>query len=128
MKKSTTKSLKTKLWKLVSEYVRKSEADWRGLTECYTCGARKPWTEMNAGHFKHNTLDFDLRNLKPQCPQCNLFKHGKLDVYGVRLVKEHGLAWVKKLEKDSIEKGNNYSLEELQKLLITFKTKICNLK
>jgi len=48
MAKLSTK--KNKLWKLVSEYVRRRHADENGYTACYTCGTIKHWKEMDAGH------------------------------------------------------------------------------
>ena len=39
MAKTTTAKLKAKLDKLVSEYVRRSNADHKGNVKCFTCGA-----------------------------------------------------------------------------------------
>lgn len=127
-KQKSIKTLKSQLWKTVSIIVRSSGADWRGNVACYTCGVPYQWKEMNAGHFKHNKLDFDLRNLKPQCVKCNLWGRGKLDVYGVKLVRQYGMAWVTKLEQDAAQKGNNYSREELLKLTAKYNALLKKLK
>lgn len=56
-----------RVWKLMSEYIRTKDADEFGYNTCYTCGARKHWKELQCGHYKHDKLDFDERNLKRQC-------------------------------------------------------------
>lgn len=96
----SVRKLKATLWKEVSIHVRSKDAV-NGYTRCFTCGAYKLWKELDCGHFKHNRLDFDLRNLKPQCTKCNKWERGKLDVYAVKLIELHGLGWVQKLEADS---------------------------
>lgn len=127
-KLKSLKSLKSALWKLVSEYVRRHGADWRGWNTCFTCGAKIHWKKLNAGHFKHNKLDFDLRNLKPQCVKCNLWGRGKLDVYGVKLVRQFGIDWVEQLEKDAARFGNGYSRPQLVALTEEFKQKLKTIK
>ncbi len=112
----STRSLKAKLWTLVSIYIRSKDADDKGYTRCFTCGAWKPWKELDCGHFKHNRLDYDERNLKPQCTKCNKWERGKLDVYGIKLVEKHGLAWVQKLEHDA-RKETHYTPAELTLLI-----------
>jgi hypothetical protein len=129
-KKITLKSLKTKAWALMSEWIRRKDADYRGYTECYTCGVVKPWKEMDCGHFQHNKLDFDERNLKPQCTYCNnkLWGGGRLDKYALRLIDEYGRDWVDKLVKDSIEKGNYYNMTEMKLIIEDLKFKLKELE
>ena len=71
VKKKTEKDLKKlihkRVWKLMSEYIRSKDADQYGFNYCYTCGAKKHWREFHCGHYKHDRLDFDERNLKQQC-------------------------------------------------------------
>ena len=75
-KKQTVGSLKKKLWKLTSEFVRRSAADKSGNTQCVTCGLVRPWKCLQAGHFipkaRGLSVYFDLRNLAPQCYRCNI--------------------------------------------------------
>ena len=91
MKKQGTKYWHKKCWDLFSKIVRSKNADWRGNVKCYTCGITKHWKQMQAGHFKHNHLDFDFDNVHPQCPRCNKFLHGNLDNYATQLVKNYGV-------------------------------------
>lgn len=111
--------LKKKAWKLISIYVRSKGAseEWQ---ECFTCYRTFDWrTEMDCGHYIHGKLDFDLRNLKPQCKKCNnkAWGGGRLDVYAERLIKENGLEWLTQLRKDGQIKGNYYTRLELNEVI-----------
>lgn len=110
---SERKKLHRKCWNLMSILVRSEDANADGYTECYTCGAVKHWKELHAGHYKHGTLDFDRRNLKPQCNKCNTYLGGKLDVYTMNLIDEYGIEWVKQLERDASQHPG-YRLEDLK--------------
>ena len=105
VKKKTTKQIKKTLhdscWKLMSKAVRLKGADSNGFNSCYTCGVVKHYKELQAGHYKHGRLDFDFRNLKPQCVKCNHFHSGRLDVYAEKLIKEYGVKWLDKLVQDA---------------------------
>lgn len=73
---------------LVSKYVRMSAVDEFGLVKCFTCIVRLPWKEMDAGHYIQRACLFlrhDLRNIKPQCRECNRLMHGRLATYSVNL-------------------------------------------
>ncbi len=86
IKHISLKSLIKRAWKLQSEYIRRIE---NGI--CFCCGIRKPWKQMDTGHYIHkDCLDFDLVNLHCQCSRCNRFLHGNLGVYAERLISEYG--------------------------------------
>jgi hypothetical protein len=110
---SELKKWHRKTWKLMSEWVRRSRADWRGMTECYTCGGRQPWVELHAGHHFHRKLDFDERNLRPQCVSCNTYKGGMLNIYARKLIETFGLPWYQQLESDAA-RHPGYQLHELK--------------
>lgn len=115
-KESLRKKLHKKAWSLMSEYVRSKDANLDGFNECYTCGIVKQWKELQAGHFKHGRLDFDERNLKPQCPRCNTHLSGRLDVYAENLIRDNGLEWFNQLTKDSWS-HTGYSVMELSMII-----------
>lgn len=115
------KGLKKKAWILQSRWVRENAANFQGYAPCFTCEKLFPWKELQLGHFIHNKLDFDLRNLKLQCIGCNHFRSGNLGVYGIKLFQIYGLEWVKQLEKDANEKGNNYSRQEIMEIIEKYK-------
>lgn len=128
MGKETRSSLMKKAWKLMSELVRRGASDWRGYAECYTCRQVKQWKELDCGHYIHNKLDFDQRNLKPQCTYCNKYISGNLGKYAERLIEENGEKWLRQLRKDADLKGNNYKMQELRDIIEELKVKLSKLE
>lgn len=119
-KLKSIKALKDEAWKLISIFVRTNG----GKVEynfCYTCGKRDHYKNLHCGHYIHNRLDYELNNLRPQCPPCNKWKHGNLGVYGERLIKEIGLREVEKMRAYSYKKGNDYSRAELNEIILKYK-------
>jgi hypothetical protein len=114
--KYRVKNSRQKVEKRVEEkfrkYIRLKLSDKYGNGRCYTCGKIKHYKNANAGHFIHNKLDFDERNYKFQCIHCNDHLSGNLSVYKSHLIKDYGIEWVDKLEKDS-RKKHIYSVSEL---------------
>jgi hypothetical protein len=103
------KSLRKKAWKLHSEVARRSE---NGV--CFTCGVRKPWKKMDAGHYIHkDCLDFEGINIHCQCSRCNHFLHGNLGVYAERMIAEYGEATVNELRVRS-QQVKKFTLTELE--------------
>lgn len=87
----STATLKKKLDKVFSMYIRNKYADSHGLINCYTCSVRKPIKEMQNGHWiPRNNLAtrFDEQNCRPQCVGCNMFNKGRPDVFAVNLIGE----------------------------------------
>ena len=79
-KKKTVSQLRKQLDKYFSLYVRLSNADQYGMCTCFTCGAKKHWKEIQAGHFmsrKHTATRWHLDNVKPQCVKCNMYSQGE---------------------------------------------------
>jgi hypothetical protein len=109
------KILHAKAWRLISLYVRKLGADEFGMNDCYTCGARQHYKTSHCSHYFHNKLDFDLRNLKNCCLQCNYWKSGHLAPYGVRLAKELGVEGMEQLRLDA--NTTTYTIEDLENII-----------
>lgn len=80
-KKAKPKGLKRKAWEIFSKWVRERDKI------CVTCGSR---SDLDAGHFWHNCLDFDELNVNAQCQKCNRFMSGNLAQYSVYLIKKYG--------------------------------------
>ena len=99
------KQLRDKLWELTSLYVRAREADVSGMAACVTCGVRKPWKELQAGHWiprvRGNGTRWDLRNIHPQCSQCNLLEGGNLAPYYLYMVNRYGPSVLEELAVES---------------------------
>lgn len=85
----------------MSNKIRLTGADSRGFNTCYTCGKMVRGRELHAGHFHHNKLDFDERNLRPQCNACNTYQGGKPREYSLKLVKENSIEWLERLKHDA---------------------------
>lgn len=95
-KKPSLRSLKKKVWKVFSQWIRLKDADEGGTVQCYTCGCLMHWKESHAGHAipgRHNAVLFDEDIVKTQCPKDNLFGGGMYHVFATKLIKEHGMEW-----------------------------------
>lgn len=92
--RKAAKTLKNKLWRIVSEVVRRRDADADGIASCVSCGARKHWKELQCGHYVPASAGmatyFDPRNLNPQCVSCNVFRNGNLTQYTLYMIEKHG--------------------------------------
>jgi hypothetical protein len=116
-KKPTRSKLVKKLDILFSQFVRVSNADKNGYCTCVTCGKKGHWKDgsIQAGHFmsrKHYNTRWDIRNVKPQCIACNLFKSGEQYKYSIYL----GLELSKELYLQS-NKIVKFSNDELQQMI-----------
>lgn len=120
------KTLKNKCWKLMSELVRRRDTDYFGNVSCFTCGKRDHWKNMHAGHFQHGKLDFDDRNIKPQCVSCNRYNGGRLDEYSLKLAEKHGTDWVRRLKNDA-SRHAGYSYDELVEIEADLKKQLKSL-
>lgn len=99
MKKSI-KTLKAKLDKVFSEWVRLSNADEFGICTCVTCGKRLPWREIHNGHFISRRclpVRFNEKNCNCQCTYCNTFSNGEPQKYFLWMENEYGREEVDKL-------------------------------
>jgi hypothetical protein len=123
--KSYRKVLMDKAWTLMSLYIRQGAADQNGMVKCYTCGTSKHYKEMHAGHLWHSKLDFDPRNIHPQCYSCNVGHSGRREVYSANLLAE-GIDLIK-LRRDAEIKLNQYTTMELDVIIWDLKIKLKNL-
>ena|SRR3990167_4769389 len=111
------KKLFKKAWKFFSIHIRKSAADYRGYTRCVTCGASYLWNSgsIHAGHWIHDKLDFDERNIHPQCRSCNYaYNKNTNTAYAVYMARTYGAEEMERIRKYAMEKGNDYSVKELE--------------
>lgn len=111
---------KKKVWVQFSIFIRTRGADSEGYVQCVTCPARHLWNSgrIHAGHWIHGRLDFDPRNVSPQCATCNYHWNTKVSVaYSIFMVRTYGLEVMEELELLANTQGNRYSREELQTLL-----------
>lgn len=128
--KPSLSSLKKKLWKVFSEYVRRKDADEGGTERCYTCSDPKHWKELHAGHAipgRHNAVLFDEEIVKPQCPVCNIWKGGQYHIFATNLIKENSMEWWEaKLE--SARRTVKYTHADLEEMIRTYQGKLSDLR
>lgn len=115
---------------ICSLIVRMSAADKDGFVRCYTCATRMRWQDSQAGHYmsrKNMFLRWDYqRQIRVQCPGCNVGKHGNLAEFGKRLeIENHGITEILLEESRIIQK---WSREELRAMAIEFNQKLSILK
>ena len=118
--RSNRDKLLSKVWKLLSELVRRKSKG------CYTCGKWYEWKLLDAGHFRHGKWKatyLDERNVRGQCVACNKWRSGNLGIYGVKLVKEIGQDEVDELIQESYA-TKMWKVKELEELEIYFKEKL----
>jgi hypothetical protein len=122
MKEKTGQQLKKILWRYFSEYIRRRD---NGV--CISCGIKRSYKEMDAGHYHPRTdglsLYFDERNVNCQCTYCNRFRHGNLTQYALALKRKYGFGILEELD----EKRKNFikiSVPEYLELIETYKSKI----
>jgi hypothetical protein len=118
MAKKTLSSLDKKLWKIFSIYIRKRDSDEDGYVYCFTCGVRKHWTEVDAGHFvtrSAKAIKYDEKNVHAQCKACNGFQGGMTYEYGKKLDERYGKGTAENLEaqRHSISGWTIQYLEDL---------------
>lgn len=115
------KKLKSKLDKLVSEYVRRRD---NGI--CISCGVKRNWKEMQNGHYisrSHQNTRYDLQNCNCQCPKCNVFMSGNYPSYTIQLQKRYGWDIVKDL-KCRGDKLKSWKQKELIDMINSYKEKL----
>jgi len=126
-KKQTLGSLKKKLWKLISEYVRRKDADEGGFVSCYTCGAPIHWKyEAQAGHAipgRHGAVLFDVDIIRPQCRRDNVFMGGRYEVFAAKLIKENGLEWFERKLAGAREIVK-YTRSDVEDLIAAYRQKL----
>lgn len=96
-----------KLWNLCKLLTRQNH----GL-KCYTCGSYVE--HPHTGHFISSSicsteLRFDLKNLRPQCYACNIFRSGNWLEFERNLIRDHGKKYVEELKRrNQATKGLKY--------------------
>jgi hypothetical protein len=100
VKKPKVSTLKKKAWHEFSIFIRTRRADEHGFVNCVTCGARKHWKTVDAGHFLAGRLNnnlFDERGCNEQCKNCNGPRAGNGAMYYRWMSANHGEAVIDEL-------------------------------
>lgn len=96
-KKTSRQKAKDKAWKAFSRYIRARDCiRFTGDIEegvCVTCKVRRPFKELQAGHFisgRGNAVLFDEEVVFCQCYGCNMGRGGAYIEYFVFMEQEYG--------------------------------------
>lgn len=93
MKSASYASLKRRLDKIFSEWIRRKDAGAYGRAMCVSCGMVARWSKMQCGHFipRHYLAGrWNPDNCFVQCPSCNVFKRGNYPGFAAYLNKHFG--------------------------------------
>jgi len=128
VKRGSTKDWNRQKWQksaLVDfqKMVRMTAADSEGYCVCCTCGVRRHYKTMDAGHFisrKHNATAFDSMNCHPQCKKCNLYLDGNQIAYYQYMEQSHGRTMINRLIQQS-KTPRIYTIDELREMRAEFR-------
>jgi len=91
-RKISRKGLIRKLDRVFSKYIRTRLAK-NDIVECVTCGIKKNYKEMDAGHFcsrRHYSTRWEPENVHVQCKNCNGFHGGQNYLMGKYIDRTYG--------------------------------------
>lgn len=93
--KKSVSALVRKLDRVFSEYIRLRDSKPYGYKyfKCISCGAVKPYEQMDCGHFigrTHMATRFDEKNSNGECKSCNRFSSDHIIYYQRNLVRKYG--------------------------------------
>lgn len=115
-----------KLDKIFSKYIRLKYSDWKGWSECYTCGQRSYWKYLQNGHFIPRAsmmTRFNEDNCRPQCYNCNELLKGNLEVFRLKLIEDIGLEKVEELERMKFQ-TRKFSRSEVNEMIEYYKDEV----
>lgn len=129
-KKQTIRSLKKRVWRTFSRYIRLRDCLFTTGTlthgKCITCEADLPIGELQAGHFisgRHNAYLFSEEGVHAQCEGCNKWGGGKPLIYRRKIVELYGDGYDEVLEKEA-QHTKQFTIVELKELEKNLKEKI----
>ena len=102
-----------------SQEVRLRDSDKNGLATCITCGVKRPWKELQCGHFvsrRVNSLRYDEQNTNAQCYSCNVMRYGEQYAYARALDLKYGDGTADKLHAQRFS-THSFTRDELQKII-----------
>lgn len=103
--KSDSEKAKARAWRAFSDYIRLRDCLLTTGTKheclCITCGRRKEYAEIDAGHFvpgRRNSVLFSEFGVHGQCRFCNRYKDGDYPKYREVMIARHGLEEIERYE------------------------------
>ncbi len=87
------KTLKAKLDRIFSIYIRQRDADDNGYIRCISCGKVVYWKDADCGHYVNRAnmaTRYHEKNCNAQCRRCNRFEEGNMLGYTKGLIRKYG--------------------------------------
>ena len=119
-------SLKKKLDKIFSQYIRLRDSNDKGYGDCITCGKEFYWKDAHAGHFvsrRVNSLRYDEQNVNLQCNYDNTYGGGEQYAYAKALDMKYGDGTAERLHARRFE-THKFTIGELEALIEEYKEKV----
>ena len=131
IKKSFLSRNKAKLWNLMSKYIRLSYMGEDGKCQCVTCGIKREYKAIHAGHFIPKAqgvqLFFDERNVHPQCFRCNVNLGGNGVEYYVFMEKKYGVKVINEL-RSMVSSGETHDNQFYMLKIAEYQKKLADLQ
>lgn len=125
MRKISRKGLINKLDRIFSEYIRKRDANKKGICKCITCQREFKWNDIDAGHFisrKEMATRWDEQNVAAQCKHCNRFRYGRQ--YQFSLSLDQKCPGISKELYNKSKEVVKFSMIDLQEMVDLYKQKL----
>lgn len=122
-------ALKREADKVVSEWVRRKDADENGMLRCTTCGLHEHWKRLQCGHFisrVHLSCRWEARNLAPQCYACNVLRRGNPGEFALYLTSTYGPSILLELVEKKRQQVK-YTRSDLETLISDYKRRLSEL-
>ena len=129
MAKKSVSTLKAKLDRVFSEYIRLRDTaghSKEGYFRCISCGQIKPYSQADCGHYigrQHMATRYNEINCNAQCRYCNRFNEGLKGAYRNGLVQKYGEDKVLLLESQQV-KTAKISVFEYEEMIKYYQQKI----
>ncbi len=126
MRKPTYASLKRRLDKCFSEWVRRKDASSYQQAMCVSCGMVSHWKLQQAGHFipRHYLAGrWNSANTFVQCPKCNIFLRGNYPAFANYLNKTFGPTYIEELLKLK-RVTKKYTRSDLQEMIEDYQQRL----
>ena len=129
MAKKSVSTLKAKLDRVFSEYIRLRDTEGHtkdGYFRCISCGQIKPYSQADCGHYigrQHMATRYNEINCNAQCRFCNRFNEGLKAGYRNGLVQKYGEDKVLLLESQQV-KTAKISVLEYEEMIKYYQQKI----
>lgn len=100
-KTPSVKTLKAKLDRVFSVYIRIRDSDHNGYCKCISCGKIEHYKQVDCGHYvnrSHMSTRYNERNCNAQYRSCNRFDEGNNIGYTKGLINKYGIKIINDLD------------------------------